>query len=794
MAYKRILGLFVAMVLMASGLRAQGWLGRDLVNMSARDLTASQQEELLRMAKQNGYNESDLEALARSQGLQMPNATPLAIDKKTDDTLAKNSRVQEDNQLQSQVAIYGQELFENGPSAMFGPSSSLAPPADYIIGPSDRLGIRVFGLQELSVEVRVQNNGFVSVPHVGEVALAGLTLGEAQKLLVQKLRKMGFASLVSGQSELKIHLQEMRSIQVLFWGAKQSGAYDLPGIASAFHAIYAAGGPGSNRTYRSIQVLRAGQVVSTIDLYAYLNGGDRSADITLRDNDILYFPYYDHRVRLRGEVKTPAIFELLPGETLANAFEFAGGFTEIAFKENIEVLRYGAQMKELYTVSFEQLASFEVLGAEIATVSSVLDQIKSRIKIEGAVYRPGFYSAFGGLNLAEALKLAGGLLPTALRQSVLVYSNPENGQRSYRNYPLTAVLSGAVTVTLLENDEVYVLDSATLYQIDRVGVYGNVLNPGAYEYGEGLSAAGLLFRAGGFGQYASTGKVLISRKIQDEQQLATVFSQTASRDFWNNAELNAFLIQPGDIISVFTNPLVNDQVYVSCEGQFKQPGAYPLESRDQSLWDVYEMAGGANGYASLKNMVLIRPRPQSVNDQIIMKTAGRIRNELYENDSLISEGNKQLVQLYDTIALYPIKSKLATVMKNTPATSGDRLILPAMDNMVYISGAVQNATAVVFDRRLSLSDYVDLAGGASEFGDSRRVYAIYPNGRSVTMGYFLGLAKRRKIEPGSRVVVPFEKGYGQPEEKLSTAERITLLSVLGTTLSTMTLVLIQLLP
>jgi len=794
MAYKRILGFFIVGVLITGALTAQGWLGRDLVNMSARDLTASQQEELLRLAKQQGYNESDLEALARSRGLQMPNATPLSIDKETDDTLAKNNRVQEDNQLQSQVAIYGQELFENGPSTMFGPSSSLAPPADYVIGPTDRLGVRVFGLQELSIEVRVQNNGFVSLPHAGEVGVAGLTLGEAQKLLVQKLRKVGFASLGNGQSELKIHLLEMRSIQVLVWGAKQPGAYNLPGIASAFHAIYAAGGPGSNRTFRKILVMRAGQVVSTIDLYAYLNGGDRSADITLKDNDILYIPHYERRVRLRGEVKTPAIFELLPGETLADAFDFSGGFTEIAFKENIEVMRYGAQMKELYTVSIDELSSFEVLGAEVATVSSVLDQIKSRIKIEGAVYRPGFYSAYGGLSLEEALKLAGGLLPTALHQSVLVYSNPENGLRSYHNYPLSAVLNGSVSVQLLENDEVYILDSAALFKRDQVGVYGNVLNPGVYAYGDGLTAASLLFRAGGFSQKANTSKVLISRKIEDEQQLATVFSQTASRDFWNSEELNDFEIQPGDIISVFTNPLQNEQVYVSCEGQFKQPGAYPLESRNQSLWDVYNMAGGANSYAAVKNLILIRPRPTSINDEIIIKSKIRITNELYESDSVEQEMEEEVIKRYDTIALYPIKSKLTAVLKSTPASSGDRLILPAIDNMVYISGAVNNATAVVFDRRLTLSDYVELAGGASEFGDARRVYAIYPNGRSVTVSYFLGIAKRSKIEPGSRVVVPFEKGYGQQKDKLSTTERITLLSVFGTTLSTMTLVLIQLLP
>jgi protein involved in polysaccharide export with SLBB domain len=88
-----------------------------------------------------------------------------------------------------------------------------------------------------------------------------------------------------------------------------------------------------NRSYRNIHVIRNGKTIRVIDLYEFLSRGSRSSDITLQDNDILFIPYYDRRVRIRGEVKTPAVFELLPNEQLQDALGFAGGFTEIAYRD-----------------------------------------------------------------------------------------------------------------------------------------------------------------------------------------------------------------------------------------------------------------------------------------------------------------------------------------------------------------------------------------------------------------------------------------------------------------------------
>jgi len=314
MQIKKYLVLWICLVSQMT--LAQGWLGKDLSNINVKELTTSQRDEVLRAAKRQGFNEADLEAMARARGLNLEDikrSQPQEAEglmKKMDSSEVKKKGVSE-NVLQSTVAIYGQELFENNEMG-FAPSLNLAPTAGYILGPNDRLSIRIYGLQEQTMNVVVGNNGSVVIPYGGKIMLSGLSLSEAERTLVTQLKKYGFASLGNGESHLKIQITEFRTIQVMVWGAKQSGSYYLPSLGTAFHALFAAGGPGLNRSYRNIHVIRNGKTIRVIDLYEFLSRGSRVSDITLQDNDILFIPYYDRRVRIRGEVKTPAVFELLP--------------------------------------------------------------------------------------------------------------------------------------------------------------------------------------------------------------------------------------------------------------------------------------------------------------------------------------------------------------------------------------------------------------------------------------------------------------------------------------------------
>ncbi len=783
-----------------SSLKAQGWLGKDLSNVNVKDLTNAQREEVLRAARKQGFNDADLEAMARARGVNVDDykrATALVgEDNKTADTLQPNKKQVTENVLQSTVAIYGQELFENN-ALGFAPSMNLAPTAGYILGPNDRLSIKVYGLQEQSMNVVIASNGTVVIPYGGKITLSGLTIYEAERALAQQLKKFGFASLGTGESHLKIQITEFRTIQVMVWGAKQSGAYYLPSLGTAFHALFAAGGPGLNRSYRNIQIIRNGKTIRTVDLYEFLSKGLRSSDITLQDNDIVFIPYYERRVRLRGEVKTPAVFELLPKEQLMDAIGYAGGFTEIAYKDVVEVLRYGAAEKEVFSVRLSELAAFELQGSEIVTVSSIAERFKNRIKIDGAVERPGYYSMAAGIDLKQALENAGGIKPNAVKSYVLLYRDPRNGQREYVGYPLNQVLGGGLTVPLMENDIIIVGDSLEMNRKDQVFVFGDVNRQGGFDYGLGLTVAKVLFLAGGFEQEALTSKVIVSRKVEDESQLATVSILSARRDFWNDAELENYTLQPGDVVTVSRNPYYRDQVYVSCEGEFKVPGVYPMSSRQQTLSDIYTQAGGSTVYGSVEGSLIIRQRRMQLSAKVTERLKAKVLNELYQEDTLSQRRVEELVRdsfEFDTIVIGGGNRKFESTAKSFYLQPGDRFIIPTIESTVRIIGEVYNPNVIMFDRQLSMKDYVMMAGGATESARMRNVFVVYQNGRSAKTRHPLGLFRLQpKIRPGCQIIVPSKSKDDARPYPMTSTERVTMYSVMASTMSSIAFLISQIL-
>jgi protein involved in polysaccharide export with SLBB domain len=793
--------LFIGVLLtLNASLQAQTWLGKDLSNINVKELTTSQREEVLRNAKRQGFNEADLEAMARARGLNVDefkrNQTEETESSKTSDTTKSKKNAVTENVLQSTVAIYGQELFENN-ALGFAPSLNLAPTAGYILGPNDRLSIRIYGLQEQTMNVTVANNGTVVVPYGGKITLSGLTLLEAERALVNQLKKYGFASLGSGESHLKIQIMEFRTIQVMVWGAKQSGAYYLPSLGTAFHALFAAGGPGLNRSYRNIHVIRNGKTIRVIDLYEFLSRGSRVSDITLQDNDIVFIPYYDRRVRLRGEVKTPAVFELLPTEQLQDALGYAGGFTEIAYRDVVEVLRYGGVEKEMFSVRAADLGTFQLKGSEIVTVSSIADRFKNRIKVDGAVERPGYYSMAAGIDLKQAIENAGGLKPNAVRSYVLLYRNPRDGQREYFGYALASVMKGVVNVALQENDVILVGDSLEMNVKDQVFVFGDVNQQGGFDFGAGLSVAKVLFLAGGFEQEALTSKVIVSRKVEDESQLATVSVLSARRDFWNDADLNNYLLQPGDVVTVSRNPYYRDQVYVSCEGEFKVPGVYPMSSRKQTLFDIFSQAGGSTVYGSVEGSLIIRQRRAQLSAKVTERLKAKVLNELYMEDTTTLKKSGEIFQdsfAYDTIVIGGGNRKFEVTAKSFYLQPGDRFIIPTIESTVRILGEVYNPNVIMYDKQLSMKKYIDMAGGATEAAKLRNVFVVYQNGRSAKTRHPLGLFNLQpKIKPGCQIIVPSQESNRDNGPKLSPAERVTMYSVMASTLSSIGFIITQIL-
>ena len=63
-----------------------------------------------------------------------------------------------------------------------------AHPADYTLGPGDRIRVTVFGHEDMSGEFTISETGTVSMPLAGTLAFGGLALADAERIVVEALK------------------------------------------------------------------------------------------------------------------------------------------------------------------------------------------------------------------------------------------------------------------------------------------------------------------------------------------------------------------------------------------------------------------------------------------------------------------------------------------------------------------------------------------------------------------------------------------------------------------------------
>ena len=97
------------------------------------------------------------------------------------------------------------------------------------------------------------------------------------------------------------------------------GAYQISAAGTVLNALYAAGGPTTNGSFRRVEIRRGGQLVDSVDVYDYLTRGINPTDVRLQTGDVVFVPVHGGLAKVAGKVKRPAIYELQPNETLRDA-------------------------------------------------------------------------------------------------------------------------------------------------------------------------------------------------------------------------------------------------------------------------------------------------------------------------------------------------------------------------------------------------------------------------------------------------------------------------------------------
>lgn len=297
------------------------------------------------------------------------------------------------------LPIYGVRLFQYVPST-FAPLQSPPVPQDYIVGPDDEVRIRIWGQVNFNANVHVDRAGDIYLPQIGAVHVAGLRFDELQSHVHDAIAR------VYRNFQMIAELGQIRAIQVYLTGeARRPGVYTVSSLATLLNALFAGGGPSVQGSMRRIELRREGKTVTTLDLYRLLVDGDKSQDAKLLSGDVIYIAPVGAEVALLGSVRRPAIYELLPSETISAVLRDAGGVTALATETRASLERTaehsGRQAMEV-RLDAPGLAT-PLKDGDTLQIIPIVTHFQKTVTLRGNTANPGRFAWHEGMRLSDLL-------------------------------------------------------------------------------------------------------------------------------------------------------------------------------------------------------------------------------------------------------------------------------------------------------------------------------------------------------------------------------------------------------
>lgn len=865
--------LFTSLIFILFFNLSMGQTLSDIQNLKVDNLSDSQIEQLIKRAEASGMTEQQLAAAAGERGMpasevaklrerirelrsgkrngqesqsgsqQLRNAEGFQMDQSIFDSLRYSDPYYD--LTPNQKKIFGFKLFHNR-DLNFNPSLSIPTPQSYTIGAGDQLLIDIYGASQQSYDLTVSPDGKILIANIGPIQVGGATIQAATSRI-----KASLVNIYSGlggsnpNTFIDIRLGNIRSISVSMVGElSKPGNYVLPSFASVFNALFAAGGPNEDGTFRKIQLYRNNKLFAEVDVYDFLINGN-TTNVMLKDNDVVIVQPVQNRVEIKGPVRREGLFEMLQGESIEDLVKFSGGFSSLAYKERITVRRTTQDQMSVEDISSGKFREFNPKDGDQFTVGEILNRFDNRIQISGAVYRPGEYAIpIEGIGVRELVRKAEGLMGDAFLNRAILYRTKDDLTLEAMSLDIKGILEGSVEDVLLRREDVLSIPSRYDLKEDfYIKISGEVNRTGAFAYGQNMTVADLVMEAGGFKESASSSYIEIARRVKNDisGKVAEIINLQIDSDLKIKPEDSQFRLEPFDHVFIRRSPGFQREKIIKVEGEVFFPGEFALSNANERISDLIKRAGGLNQFAYSKGATLIRrteyykgrteeeikegnlaavrerlekedikineaeeilleriskkldekklerQKLQDKIDQKIISSDFRAErlNDLYTNDTYDTSGIKIELKEQELVGI-----NLQFILSNPGSSNdlilqeGDIISIPKELQTVRMRGQVLFPTTARFTTGRGFRSYISRSGGFTEEARRGKSYVIYANGDVKRTRGFLFVKFYPQIEPGAEIIVPQkpERTPLGPQQWVS----------IGTGLATLGLVIAQL--
>ena len=584
--------------------------------------------------------------------------------------------------------------------------------SEYLLGVGDVLRISVWGHGELTTEVSVRPDGYITFPLVGD----HWAVDKTPRQLSSEIQAILGEFVVNPQ--VTVIVSQFRTLQVQVLGeVTASGYYQLKAGSRLTDVLALAQGPTETADLSRVTVTRyefdaEGQEQTRVrqaDVHQFLETGDLLHNPLIESDDLIFVPA-SGRATVFGEVGQPGSYDLGSGLDVLDLLALAGGVLDSADLENVVITR---QIKEEPVEQIINVKSYmegknKPIPVEPNDVVFIPKQ--QQVTVFGAVASPGIYTLHSESRLIDILARAGGVLRTGDATQVaitrragseqdLILANVEPGLKGQ---------IGGDNPLLSADDVIYVPDG---YQ--NVLVFGQVRSPGAYAVTEQTRLLDLLARVGGVTDRADDELTL----TRDGEVMHVDIGALQRLGLQNEKVL------PGDILYV---PEGNRRVLIL--GEVRSPGFYQLRAGDRVL-DAIGLAGGLTANALEDQVSVSRQSPDGLDITVV--DFSDLMDNRYLAENLLLQG-------------------------------GDVIIVPRAERGVFVLGEVQRPGYYQFKAGDGLLDAIMLAGGFSASAAEEQVSLTrqMPDGPVIETIDFSRLmeerylAKDKLLKGGDIIVVP----------------------------------------
>lgn len=588
--------------------------------------------------------------------------------------------------LPGNLTQFGYALFNKTVSTFTIPATMPVGP-DYIIGPGDHFTLTLWGTTEGIYNLQVTKEGTVTLPKVGVVAVAGVRFGELERTLKRHLSRY------YNDFNLSIAMGGLKTLTIYVAGEVVTpGSYSLSSLTSVYGALFSAGGPTKMGSLRSIQVLRSGKVIKTLDLYDFLLKGDRSQDIKLQHEDTVFVPLIGPVAGVSGMVYRPAIYELKGEETLNDLIETAGGLLPVALGGRLQLTRYVDNQRKVFVdMKLDDRGPVEGFKEKLRNMDTIsirplYDKVWETVDLGGTVKNPGSFQWRPDLKLREII-IQGQLLPQSdMKRAEVVRISEDMMDRTVISVDLAALMAGdeSQNLSLEPQDQVRVY--SRLKAAAKVSISGEVLREGEYEISKGEHLSDLLQRVGGFTREAYPyGAVFKRMDVKNSQE----------------KNLQSFIVR------------MQSQVL-----QNAAAGSVQALSMEEAAAAKAEMTLNQGLLENLKNMT--------------SQYEGRVAVNITGNSDEWAGTENDLL------------------LKN-----GDSIFIPKRPQEILVMGEVHSPSAQVYLPGLTVEDLINQSGGYTNYAEEDEVYVLQANGAAISGDSpFIGNIEKRELKAGDTIFVP----------------------------------------